>query len=47
MKPKLLLMMMVWPTALFPAPLRLSPPTKSGALRAPRESKKKLRMALV
>ena len=46
-KPKLLWMMMVLPTALFPTPLRSSPTTKSGALRAPRESKKKLRMALV
>ena len=46
-KPKLLLMMMALPTVLFPSPLRLSPPTKSGALRAPRASKKKLRMALV
>ena len=47
MKPKLLWMTMALPTALFPTPLRSSPTTKSGALRAPRESKKKLRMALV
>ena len=30
-----------------PTPLRSSPTTKSGALKAPRESKKKLRIALV
>ena len=31
--------------ALFPTPLRSSPTTKNGASKAPRESKKKLRMA--
>ena len=40
MKPKLLWTMMALPTALFPTPLRLSPTTKSGALRAPRELSK-------
>ena len=34
MKPKLLWMMMALPTALFPTPLRSSPTTKSGALKA-------------
>ena len=42
MKQRRLWTTMALPTALFPTPLRLSPTTKSGALRAPRESKKKL-----
>ena len=47
MKPKLLLMRTALPTVQFPSPMTSSPQAQNGALRAPREFQKKLRMARV
>ena len=47
MRQKRLLMRTALPTVQFPSPMTSSPPAQNGSLRALREFKKKLRMALV